>query len=109
MKRIVWILLALATASWAAQGSGSVAAPPSLSGTDAAPFKVTKSVTGVVREISLEKRILQIEDSKKKTNLQLTLADKVRITGNLQTGAKIRVQYAGKEALEIRVLTEPGA
>jgi hypothetical protein len=108
MKKIVWILLALATMAWA-QGSGSVAAPPAISGTDAAPFKVTKSVTGVVHEVSLEKRILQLEDSKKKTNLQLTLADKVRITGNLQAGAKVRVQYAGKEALEIRVLMEPGA
>ncbi len=95
-------------AVWA-QGSGSVAAPPSVFGTDAAPFKVTKTVTGVVREISLEKRILQVEDSKKKTILSLTLADKARITGNIQVGATIRVQYAGKEALEIRVLMEPDA
>lgn len=107
MKIAAGFLLTIAVV-WG-QGSGSVAAPPSVSGIDGSPFKVTKSVTGVIREVSLEKRILQVEDSKKKTILSLALADKARITGSLQVGAKIRVQYAGKEALEIRVLAEPGA
>ena len=96
-----------------AQGSGSVATPPSVNGSDAEPFQVTRSVTGVVKEISPEK--LVIEDTKKKISLELKIAARVRVNGSVKAladilpGATVRVNYTNqKSALDIRVLAKGG-
>ncbi len=108
-----------------AQGSGSVATLPSVSGADGSPFQVTRSVTGIVREVSIEKGTIVVEDQKKQAAIELKLAAKVRVAGSsssssnkkmladIMPGSLVRVQYtasgaSAKTALEIRIL-EKGA
>jgi hypothetical protein len=95
-----------------AQGSGSIATPPSVSGSDAAPFRVTKRVNGVVRRITAE--TLTVEDAKsgKPVELLLTAGKRIRVSGavkqigELREGASVRVNYAADDRvlLDLRVV-----
>lgn len=107
-------LLFVATSLLAvAQGSGSIATPPSVSGSDGAPFRVTKGVMGVVQ--SIDDKSISIEDSKTRKVVELMLGSgKIRVSGmgakkveDVTKGATVRINYAvdDRRALDIRVIT----
>lgn len=96
-----------------AQGSGSIATPPSVSGSDAEPFRVTRAVTGTVQAV--DGKSIRVEDSKTKKPVELQVANvgKVRVTGggatkwdDLAVGMPVRINYAQdeKRVLDVRVL-----
>jgi hypothetical protein len=103
------LLLVFVQGLWA-QGSGSIATPPSVSGSDGVPFRVTRSVTGVVRKIDAGS--ITVEDRKSKKAVELTLGGKIRVTGTAKkledvvAGSLVRINYAAddKAALDIRIL-----
>ena len=112
MIKILFLVPALVLA----QGSGSIATPPSVSGSDSAPFRVTRSVTGAIRKISAQ--AMTIEDGKTKKLVELLIPEKsVRVSGAVKTigaiveGASVRINYAadGLRILDIRVLTNSKA
>lgn len=105
MKVLLW--LAIAPLLALAQGSGSIATPPSVSGSDGAPFRVTKSLNGVVQKI--DDKSIAIEDAKTRKIVELALApsEKLRVSGGkIVEGATVRINYAAdsRVALDIRVL-----
>ena len=98
-----------------AQGSGSIATPPSVSGSDGAPFRVTKSVTGVVQAI--DGKSISVEDAKTGKVVELLFATgKMRVSGvvrkveEISKGATVRINYGAddRRALDIRVIAVKG-
>ena len=87
--------------------------PPAVNGSDGAPFRVTKGVTGTVQ--SIDDKSISIEDAKTRKVVELLLGlGKIRVSGmgakqleDVTKGATVRVNYAAddRRALDIRVIT----
>jgi hypothetical protein len=103
----------MAVSAASAQGSGSIAAPPSVGGSDGAPFRVTKSVTGVVQ--SIDGKSIAVEDSKTRKTVDLVLPpnSKIRVSGagaktiaDVSKGSTVRINYAKDDlrVLDLRVI-----
>ena len=111
VKKSLFLLAALPLLALA-QGSGSIATPPSVSGSDGAPFRVTKAVTGVVQ--SIDEKSIAIVDAKTRKVVDLVLVPgKMRVSGagtkkvaDVTKGATVRINYAvdDRRALDIRVI-----
>jgi hypothetical protein len=112
IMKALFLSTVLATAAAFAQGSGSIAAPPSVGGSDGAPFRITKSVTGVVQAI--DAKSISVEDAKSRKPVELVLVpdSKIRVTGaakalaDVAKGATVRINYAKDDlrVLDIRVI-----
>ena len=111
VKKSLFLLAALPLLALA-QGSGSIATPPSVSGSVGAPFRVTKAVTGVVQ--SIDEKSIAIVDAKTRKVVDLVLVPgKMRVSGagtkkvaDVTKGATVRINYAvdDRRALDIRVI-----
>lgn len=109
----VSVVFLLSAVGALAQGSGSIAAPPSVGGSDGAPFRVTKSVTGVVQ--SIDEKSITVEDTKTRKTVELVLVPdtKIRVSGagaksmaDVSKGATVRVNYAKDDlrVLDLRII-----
>ena len=95
------------------QGSGSVATPPDVSGSDTVPFLVTKSITGTILEYADGKIV--IDNSKRKFDLKVD-ASKIKFAGKdkalgLKPGQRVRAVYSPVDMTlrNIRILTTEAA
>ena len=93
-----------------------MAAPPSVGGgSDGAPFRVTKSVAGIVKTVDAESVSIEDMKTRKLVTLLLAPSTKPRVSGgtldDIKEGASVRVNYAANDrrVLDVRVLTKKSA
>jgi hypothetical protein len=115
VKNFLLLLATLAT-PLLGQGSGSIATPPSVSGSDGEPFRVTRSVTGIVQSVDSKSSLVEDSKTRKPLELQMSNAAKVRVTGqgiakweDIAVGMRLRINYAqdDRRVLDVRVLAPP--